>query len=111
MGVGNQAVLGLKDVSIGAVQNTGFAARKSGRMLAQAQTPPARLDPDHLHFTVGNEIVEQSDGVAATPNTGEKTIRKLSGGLENLAARLLTDDPVKLADHQRVRMRAQYRPE
>src|SRR6516164_4005969 len=43
MSIRNQAVLGLQDVRIGAVENAGFAAGKSRCVFAQAGTSPARL--------------------------------------------------------------------
>src|SRR6516162_4550215 len=94
MSVRNQAVVGLQDVRIGAVQNAGFAARKSRCVFAQAATSPASLDADHFHFAVGNKIVEQPDGVATATYVSEKIVRKLSGSLENLTACLLTDHAV-----------------
>src|SRR5215472_7773776 len=80
-------------------------------MLPALHTVPGGLAADEPHIRVGNERVEQPDGVRPPSDTGNRRIRQPPGSLENLAAGLHAYDALEIADHGRKGMRAGDRAE
>src|SRR5690349_7459778 len=108
---GDLPVVVLEHEAVRALQNAGRAAAIPRGMLAELVAAAPRLDADQLDAGVWNERVEQSDSVAATADAGERGVGQTAVGLENLAARLIADDAMEVADHHRIRVSAQHRPE
>ena len=71
----------------------------------------ARLDADQPDAGVVDERVEDAHGVAAAADARDDGIGQPSGQLEDLRPRLAADDRLKLAHHQRIRMRPEHRAE
>ena len=106
----NQPVLSLKHVAEGALQNTGASPGKTRGVVAQFRTAPSRFHANHLDLPVGDEVIKEADGVAAPAHAGEEHVRQLSRLRQDLAASFLPDHPLKLAHHERVRMRPSTEP-
>ena len=72
--------------------------------------PLARcFDTDQANRFVVDEACEDAHRVRAAADTGDDGIGKLAGLLEHLRPRLLTDDRLKVAHDNRVRVRPRYR--
>ena len=78
-------------------------------MLAQLQAAAAGFDADQLDVLVADEGVEHADGVRAPADAGENRIRQAAFALENFGASFVPDHAVKIAHHERIRMRAERR--
>ncbi len=78
-------------------------------MVAQFRASPSSFHAHHLDFPVRDEIIKKADGVAAAAHAGEKRVRQPSNFRPHLAASFLPDYPLKLAHHERIRMRPQHR--
>ena len=90
-----------------ALQHAGGAARESRRVTARADRFAAGLDADQAHVAIVDERVEDADRVAAAADAGDHRVRQSAGLLEDLPSRFPADHRLKLADHQRIRMRAE----
>src|SRR5467141_3320015 len=110
---GDLAVFVLQDVGVGALENartrTGKAlVRGEARgVLAELAAPASGFDADHFHFRVAKELVEKADGVRTAANAGEKMRGEALFRSENLFAGFAADVGLKIANHRRVRMRAE----
>ena len=75
---GNLAVFILQDVGVGALKNAGARAGESlmrgeaRRVFTQSIAAAAGFDADHFHVGIFQEIIEQSDGIGAAANAGDK---------------------------------------
>src|SRR6202034_892519 len=65
------------------------------------------FDADEADFFVRDELVECADGVGAAANTGDNRGRQAVFFFENLRAGFAADDAMKVANHGRIRMRAE----
>ena len=83
-------------------------ARRGGR--ARCASPPAST-PISRTSAIVDERVEDADRVAAAADAGHDGVGQPAGQLEDLRARLAADHRLELAHHQRIRMRAEHRPE
>src|SRR5882762_10214371 len=110
---GDLAVFVLQNVGIGALENTGARAgealmRGEARgVFAELAAASAGVDADHFHFHVAKKLVEEADGVRTAANTGEKMRGEALLRSEDLFAGFAADDGLKIANHRRVRMRAE----
>jgi hypothetical protein len=73
-------------------------------------TPGCGLHPDQTRPVV-DEPTEDADGVGATAHTSDDHIGHVTEHLDALRPRLLADDPVEFAHHERIRVRAHHRTE
>lgn len=62
---------------------------------------PHGFAADEAHVGVGDEGVEEADGVRAAADAGHGRVGQASGALQDLAAGLDADDAVEVADHRR----------
>ena len=69
----------------------------------------AGFDADQTDIGVVYEGVEDAHGVAAASDAGNHHVRQATDLFGALPLRLTPDDRLELADHQRVRMRAEHR--
>ncbi len=114
---GDLSVFVLQDVGVRALQNAGARAGETLRgaeargVFAEFFAAAAGFDADHFYVGVSQERVEEADRVGAAADAGiEMRGQTLFGG-ENLLARFAADDGLKIADHRRIRMRAENRAE
>ena len=70
-----------------------------------------RLDADQLHVGELGEAGEEPDGVRAAADARGDDVGVAAEQLAALLAGLVADDPVQLAHHPRVRVRAHHRAE
>ena len=91
------------------MQHTGPAARKTRRVVAKPGPAASRFHSDHLDIFVFDEIVEEADGVASATDAGHEHIREPRFFFQDLCARFAADDRLKIANHQRIRMRPKHR--
>ena len=110
---GDLAVFVLQNVSVGALEHPGARAgetlgsAEARGVFAQFFAAAAGFDADHFYVGVSQESVEKTDRVRAAADAGvEMRWEALFGG-ENLFAGFTADDGLKIADHRRVRMRAE----
>ncbi len=68
-----------------------------------------RLDAHQLDRGVFQEGCEDAHGIGTAADAGDHLVRQATMPGEKLAARLLTDDRLEIADHLRERMRADHR--
>ena len=114
---GDLAVFGLQDVGVGALENAGARSSKAlvggqaGSVFAQFVAAAAGFDANHSDGFVLEEFVEQADSVGAAADAGEKMRGQAIFGGENLRSGFAADAGVKIADHGRIRMRAEDRAE
>ena len=78
-------------------------------MLAQLSAASARFDADQLHPLIGDEGMKHADRIAAAADAGEHLVGQPALGIQNLSPRFFADDAMEIADHHRIRMRAQRR--
>ena len=105
------AVLVLQHERARALQHAGDAAREARGVTARRDRLAAGLDADQPHLRVVDERIEDADRVAAAADARDHRVRQAPGLLEDLRARLAADHRLELAHHQRIRMRAERRPE
>src|SRR5439155_14477389 len=106
----------LKHVRHGALQNsdasatTRRATAKSRGMLAERIPASSRLNTDQSDLFVRNERMKQTDRIRAAADTGNQGARQFSGRGQNLFARFASNQALKLAHHQRIRMGTERAP-
>ncbi|EYT80561.1 hypothetical protein CF54_24780 [Streptomyces sp. Tu 6176] len=88
------------------MQHARLARGQGRRVLAALHAVPGRLAADQTDAGVGDEGVEEADGVGAAADTRDGGVGQPSGALQELAARLDADDPVEVADHGREGVRS-----
>src|SRR5436190_21277202 len=76
-------------------------------MLAEQPASSAGFDADQLDVLVADEGVEQADGIAASTDASESSIRQAAFLFQNLSVRLDSNHAMEIADHHRIRMRSQ----
>ncbi len=111
---GDLAVAILQDVGVSALQHAGARARITLRggeargVFAEFGAAAASFDANHFHFRVAQKSVEEADGVGSAADAGEEMRGQALFHGENLLASFASDDGLKIADHGRVRMRAEH---
>jgi hypothetical protein len=93
------------------MQDAGRTTGKTSSVLAKSEAAATGFGADHLHLGVFEERIEETDRIAASAHTRNESIGKTANLIERLDAHLVTDDPVKITNHHRVRMRAEGGPE
>ncbi len=104
-------VIVLKNERPRALEHAGAAAGEARRMAAADDQLAAGLDANQPHVAILDEGIEDAHGVAAAADAGHDRCRQRAGLLEQLRARLPSDDRLKLAHHQRIRVRPEHRPQ
>lgn len=99
--LGDLALLVLEDVGPRTVQDAGLARGQRGRVLAGLDAVPGGLAADEAYVRVGDEGVEEADGVRAAADAGDRRVGEASCALQDLAAGLDADHAVEVADHGR----------
>jgi hypothetical protein len=89
-----------------AVQHAGAAAGQRGGVLVGGDAMAGRLDADQAHALVGQERMEQADGVGTAADAGDHRVGKTSFDLEDLLAGFGPDHRLEVADHHRIGVRA-----
>src|SRR6267142_7034204 len=114
---GDLTIAILQDVGVCALQDAGARAcvallRAQARgVLAEFTPAAAGFDTDHFHISIAQKSVEKPNGVRAATNTREQMRWQTLFRSENLLAGLAANDGLKIADHSRIRMRAEHGPE
>ena len=98
----------LQHEAVGALQHAGGAAAIARGMFADGVAASAGFHAHQRDGAIGQERVEDPDGVGAAAHAGEDGVRQAAFGFQDLAARLFADDFVKIAHHHRIRVRAQH---
>src|ERR1043165_1380077 len=107
---GDLPALVLKDVAQRSLQDAGPPAAalvETRGVLAQLRARAPGFDADHAYPRVGEERVEESDGVRAAADAGDERVGQAPRRFENLRARLSPDDALEVAHHARVWMWAE----
>src|SRR5690349_17020594 len=97
----------LQHVTHRALQHTGTPAARSVEsrcVLAQLVAAAARFDTDHAHCLVVQERMKQADRIRAAADARHEHVRQPAFLFENLCARFASDDALKIAHHERIRM-------
>ena len=89
-------------------RNTAAVFRKTRCMLTKLVAATACFHADEAHTLVVQKFVKRTHGVRAATDAGDDRIGQATLFLEDLPARLFADDAMEVADHGRIRMRAQY---
>src|SRR5712691_11189587 len=114
---GNLSVIGLQDVRVSPLQNSGARAGKSrgggkaGGMLAEAFPASSGFEPHHLYIRILAKGMEQADGVGAAAYAGNQNVGQALLGFQNLFARFMTDARMEIAHPRGIGMGAQHRTE
>src|SRR5258706_5825812 len=113
MSGGDLAVFGLQYVSVGALQDAGARSGEALRggeargVFAETIAAAAGFDADHFYRFIFHKFVKQADGVRTAANAGEEMRGQTLFRGEDLRAGFAADAGVKIADHGRIRMRAE----
>ena len=67
----------------------------------------AGFDADEFDVLVGDVLVEGTDGVRPAADAGDDRVGQTAFVLEDLTFRFARDDAVEVADHRRIRVRAE----
>src|SRR5713226_4083392 len=111
---GDLAVTILQDVGVSALQHAGARAGitlrggKARSVLAEFGAAAAGFDANHFYIGVAQESVEEANGVRSAADASEEMRRQALFCGEDLLASFEADDGLKIADHGRVRMRAEH---
>ncbi len=84
----------------------GSPGGEGGGVLAGLDAVSRGLAADQADALVGDERVEQADGVGAAADAGDRGVGQAPGALQELAAGLDADDAVEVADHRREGVRS-----
>ena len=93
------------------MQNAGASPGKPGRVRSRPDAKSSRFDTNEPDLLVGDERIEDPHGVAAAAHARDDYIRRATERLGALLSGLVSDHRLKLADHQRVRVRSEDRAE
>ena len=77
-------------------------------MIAEFFAAASGFDADQLYFFILDEFVEDADGVRAAAHASNDCSWQLAFGFQNLCARFMADDFVKVAHHGGIGMRSQH---
>src|SRR5260370_11922422 len=102
------AVRVLQDVAEAAVQYAGLAVADSRRVIARAAAPSAGFDSDQFYAGLRDERVEHARRVAAAADASHDDIRQPAHLFMALPFGFLANHRLKIADHDRERMRADH---
>src|ERR1017187_1537130 len=105
---GNLSVYVLQNKGVSSLQHSRMSPVESRRVLAQRVAAASSFYADQFDFAVFDEFVESSDGVGTPANTGDYRGRELAFCLQDLSACLFADDPVEVAHHGGIGVRAQH---
>ncbi|MNC62244.1 hypothetical protein D3C75_1122490 [compost metagenome] len=67
------------------------------------------LYSDHADILILHKWIEHADRIASSAYGSNQQIRQPAFGFQNLAAGLIADNPLEVADHHRIRMRPNRR--
>jgi hypothetical protein len=95
----------LEQVGLVAVQDAHLSGRERRCMRAGVHAVAGGFDADQRDPRIRAKGVEQADGIAAAADAGDARVGEPAGRLLHLAARLVPDDGLEVAHHQRVGMR------
>src|SRR6476660_6037681 len=94
----------LKKIGHGPLQHTWRSSGKSRRMFSARDSQTARFNTDHLHLLIPDKRMEESDGIAATADAGNETIRQPSFCRQDLSPSFPSDDGLEITNHHRIGM-------
>src|SRR5580704_7103783 len=97
----NLPIAVLQHVTIRAMQHAWASTRKSRGVFSKLTATPSGFHADQPDRRVGDEVVKDPDGVAASAHACQDAIRQTALGLLYLTLGFLTDDLVKIAHHER----------
>src|SRR5690349_4223963 len=80
-------------------------------MRIRMQASAAGFNADKADSSIVQERVKNADRIAAAANARYDSIRQPTFFGHDLFAHLITDNPLKISDHHRIRMRASSRSE
>src|SRR4051794_28598657 len=106
MSAQNLSVLVLHEVAVRAVENPRRPGGKGGGVLTRGESQTASFHSIKPNSGVLEKSIKEADGVRAPADTGDSNVRQAVVALQILGSCLITDDPVKLADHVGIRVRA-----
>ena len=90
----------LKHHAVESVQNPRLSVSDRRGVTADLRTGPERFGADNFDI-IGQEAREKSRGIASAPDTRGDGVGEQAGHLEELFARLLSDDHLEVAHHHR----------
>src|ERR1051325_11555310 len=91
----------LENVGLRSLQNTERTALETGRVFFRQNAFASRLDPKHSDILIGEERIEEADGIGTSTDTRHEEIRQSFFFLENLPSRFIANDPLKISNHHR----------
>ncbi len=74
-------------------------------MFAAHNPAPSGFHPDHLDLAIPQKRMEQPDGIAPAPDTGDEIIRQLPLRSQNLFPCFFPDNRLKITNHHGIGMR------
>src|SRR6266581_1807031 len=110
MGRRDLSMFVLQDVTHRPLQNSGAPATgrvETGGMLTQLISKTAGFNSDHAHRFVSQKRMKHADGIRAAADTGNQTSRQATLLFQDLFTGFASDDPLEIADHQRIWMRTE----
>ena len=109
MGLDDLPVSILEHQRASPVQDPGRTSRHGGRVPA-GRNPLARcLCHREANGGLTDEARQESDGVGASADARQGQIRQPAFGRQQLSGRLIADDPLQIADEDRIRVRSHCR--
>src|SRR6478736_7875929 len=93
------AVVVLQHEGARALEHTRCAAGEPRRMAPGLDGLATGLDANQPHILVIDERIEDADGVATATDTGNHSVRKPAGLVEDLLARLAANDRLEFPHH------------
>lgn len=110
MGLDDLTRFVLEDVRSDTVQDTRLTHGEGGTVLVAMCTLTSSFDTDKSNGFVGDEVEESSNGIAATADARDDSVRQLASELLKLLFDLLADDLLEVADDGGEGVRANGRP-
>ncbi len=111
VGQGDLARVVLEHIRVGALEHARAGGEEPRGVVAENLAAAAGLDPAQGDARVGEEGVEDADGVGAAAHTGDHHVGQAALGGEHLLAGLAADHTLEVAHHGRVGVGAKGRAE
>src|SRR5947199_7329261 len=111
---GDLPALVLKHVAHSPLKDSGTAAAtlvEACGVQAQLRARAAGFDANHTNTLIAEERIEQPNRVRAAPDARDERVGQTPFAFKNLRARFAADDALKLANHERVRVRPERAPQ
>src|SRR5437660_6346912 len=111
MRCGDLSRIVLKHVRVSPLQDSRRPAAETRCMLSQIGTAPTGFNSNQLHLLVGKEFIDDPHRIRASSHAGNYSVREPACLLQDLLAGFTADAAMKIANHYRIGVSSEDRPE